>query len=87
MKSLHAVTLLATLKQQLQPQTDAEKRLVFLHNLADHLIQLIFFQLLHCRSKRTDTRQYHSVGPAYAVMISRDHTFLTQREERLFHTF
>ena len=61
MKSFHPLTLIASLKQKLQSQTDTKERSSLLCHFTDHLVQLIFFQLSHRISEGSDARKNYFI--------------------------
>ena len=86
MKSFHALTLIASLKQKLQSQTDTKKRSFLFRHFADYLVQLIFFQLSHRISEGSNARKNYFICLFNLMKISRDNTFLSKKMKRFLHT-
>ena len=87
MESLYTLTLIASLKEKLQSQTDAKKWLIFRCHLMNHLVQLVFFQLFHRIAKCTDSRKNHFVCGLNLVKITCDHTVFSEKMQCFFHAF
>lgn len=69
-KSANAGTFLALIEQNLQAETDSQKRGSALTDMMNHILQSALPQLPHGIAEGTDSRENHMVGTGDHIRIS-----------------
>src|SRR5262245_35646967 len=71
--------LFALGKEQLQPQTDPEKRLARSNRCVDRLDQVVLLEIGHAVAKGSDAREYNMARVSNDLGIARDHGLMPYR--------